>query len=258
MRILMIRHGDPDYANDTLTEKGWKEAELLAKTAADLHLGTCYMSPLGRAQDTASCTLKELGITAETLDWLKEFPPRLDLNQHPELLKAYPTSRKAEDGTYVPRVVWDMVPSYYTETEQLLDRKEWKNTEICAYSHADEVYDKVIESFDALLAQYGYVREGNHYRVEKESTETITFFCHFGLICVLLSRLWNVSPVVLWHGLALAPTSVTEIVSEEREQGIAHFRALRLGDQSHLYIGGEEASFACRFCEVYSNTEQRH
>ena len=33
MKIRFIRHGDPDYGNDTLTEKGRKEAELLAKTA---------------------------------------------------------------------------------------------------------------------------------------------------------------------------------------------------------------------------------
>ena len=25
MRILLIRHGDPDYVNDTLTEKGRRE-----------------------------------------------------------------------------------------------------------------------------------------------------------------------------------------------------------------------------------------
>ena len=24
MRIIFVRHGDPDYANDTLTEKGWE------------------------------------------------------------------------------------------------------------------------------------------------------------------------------------------------------------------------------------------
>ena len=30
MRILIIRHGDPDYAKDSLTEKGWREAEYLA------------------------------------------------------------------------------------------------------------------------------------------------------------------------------------------------------------------------------------
>ena len=34
MRILIIRHGDPDYINDTLTEKGHREAELLAERLA--------------------------------------------------------------------------------------------------------------------------------------------------------------------------------------------------------------------------------
>ena len=31
MRILFIRHGDPDYLNDTLTEKGCREADLFCK-----------------------------------------------------------------------------------------------------------------------------------------------------------------------------------------------------------------------------------
>lgn len=258
MRLVLIRHGDPDYANDTLTEKGWKEAKCLAKTAKDLNLGTCYMSPLGRAQDTASCTLETLGITAQTLDWLEEFPARFDLNEYMDLEHAYPNTRKNPDGSYVRRVVWDMVPGYYTEDDKLLERNAWKDTRPVAASDAARKYDYIIEKFDAFLADHGYVREGNHYRVEKESTETITFFCHFALICVLLSRLWNCSPVILWHGLALAPTSVTELYTEERVQGIAHFRATKVGDQSHLYVAGEEPSFACRYCEVYSNMDQKH
>ena len=28
MRIIFIRHGDPDYEKDSLTEKGWREAAL--------------------------------------------------------------------------------------------------------------------------------------------------------------------------------------------------------------------------------------
>ena len=31
MRLLIIRHGDPDYEKDSLTEKGWWEAELLSR-----------------------------------------------------------------------------------------------------------------------------------------------------------------------------------------------------------------------------------
>ena len=45
MRILFIRHGDPDYINDTLTKKGHREAKLLAERVADLNLGSCYVSP---------------------------------------------------------------------------------------------------------------------------------------------------------------------------------------------------------------------
>ena len=42
-----------------------------------------------------------------------------------------------------------------------------------------EVYDHVIEEFDRFLAEHGYVREGAHYRVEKESDETVTVFLPF-------------------------------------------------------------------------------
>mgnify|MGYP000098055382 FL=1 len=142
--------------------------------------------------------------------------------------------------------------------EAYMDKNTWRETEVAKNSDLVEVYDHVIEEFDRFLAEHGYVREGAHYRVEKESDETVTFFCHFGISCVLLSHLWNVSPFVLWHSLALAPTSVTEVVTEEREQGTAYFRGLKVGDISHLYAGGEEPSFAARFCETYSNKEQRH
>lgn len=61
-----------------------------------------------------------------------------------------------------------------------------------------------------------------------------------------------------WQYFAFAPTSVTEIVTEEREKGIACFRGLKLGDASHLYAGNEPVSVAARFCEVYSDMNSRH
>ena len=57
MKLLFIRHGDPDYTIDSLTEKGWKEAEFLSEKIAALDVRDFYVSPLGRAKDTASCTL---------------------------------------------------------------------------------------------------------------------------------------------------------------------------------------------------------
>ena len=75
------------------------------------------------------------------------------------------------------------------------------------------------------------------------------FFCHFGLECVLLSHLLNVSPMVLWHGTAAAPTSVTTLNTEERREGIAYWRMASFGDISHLYVANQEPSFSCRFRE---------
>ena len=256
MRLLFIRHGYPDYVNDTLTAKGHREAALLAERAADLELGDCYVSPLGRAQATASYSMKKLGLTAATLEWLREFPARIDLNEFPRLRSAYPNARE-ENGRYEPRIVWDVAPSYWAEHSECMEALEWRTCGICRSSDAVEVYDLVTAEFDRFLAERGYIRDGRCYRVEKESKETLTFFCHFGITCVFLAHLWGLSPFLLWHSLALAPTSVTEVVTEERQQGIACFRGLKIGDVSHLVLGKEPVSASARFCEVYSD-EDRH
>lgn len=257
MRILMIRHGDPDYEHDCLTEAGRREAALLAETADSLKPGDCFVSPLGRAKETASYTLNRLNGSAKTMDWLQEFPAKLDINGSEGLCRAYPDTEK-KGGNYVPRIVWDMLPSYYLTHPEYMDREGWRTSEVAGRSDVVSVYDDVTGSLDRLLAGYGYVREGMLYRVERANTDTITFFCHFGVTCVLLSHLMNVSPFALWHGLVLAPTSVTEVITEERERGIAVFRGQRLGDVQHLLAKGSGPSFSARFCEIYDNMEQRH
>ena len=72
MRILIIRHGDPDYTIDSLTEKGHREATLLAERIAPMDIAAYYISPLDRAKATVEYSLKRCGRTAETLDWLHE------------------------------------------------------------------------------------------------------------------------------------------------------------------------------------------
>ena len=119
-------------------------------------------------------------------------------------------------------------------------------------------YDYVTGKFDKLLAEHGYVREGHYYRVEKPNEDTLVFFCHFGLECVLLAHLIGASPMVLWHGFCAAPSSVTTVNTEERREGIASFRISAFGDISHLYVHDEPPAFAARFCEMYSNTDERH
>ena len=96
------------------------------------------------------------------------------------------------------------------------------------------------------------------YRAERENRDTVLLFCHFGVECVILSHILNISPVLLWHGFVALPSSVTTLITEEREQGKAYFRCNGFGDISHLYAGNEPASFQARFCENFSETEERH
>ena len=257
MDLIIIRHGDPDYEHDTLTEHGWKEAQILSDRIKKLNVRDFYVSPLGRAQDTASCTLKAMNRTAETLDWLQEFPARVYLDENASLLKAYP-DRQIRDGRLTANVSWDILPSYLFRHPEYFHPTDWRDSEIVRAGDMLSVYDHVTHEFDQLLVSHGYVRDHGLYRVAQPNRDTLVFFCHFGLECVLLSHLMGVSPFILWHTTAFAPTSVTTIHTEEREQGIACFRAAHLGDISHLLAAGMEPSFSARFCETFEVTDQRH
>ncbi len=243
MRLLIIRHGDPDYKKDSLTEKGWREAALLADRISELDVAAFYVSPLGRAKDTASLTLRKMNREAVECDWLREFWPQIN---RPDVLGVRKT------------LTWDWLPEDWTKEEAYFRHDEWRETETMREGGVGDAYETVIRNFDELLAKHGYVRDGKYYRAERSNRDTIVFFCHFGLECVLLSRLMNASPMVLWHHTCAAPSSVTTLVTEERRTGKASFRMGAFGDTSHLYIAGEEPSFSARFCETYDNADERH
>lgn len=241
MRILIVRHGDPDYEHDSLTERGKMEAALAADRISGLKVDYFYISPLGRAQATAKYTLDKMGRTAVTCDWLREFEG---------------TSFRPDIGHET--LGWDWLPQDWCIHEEFYDRNRWTEPEKMAMGTAKEKYDWVVEEFDKLVAKHGYVREGNYYRVVKPNMDTIVLFCHFGVECVMLSRILGISPMTLWQGTIAAPTSITTVVTEERREGIASLRVISFGDTSHLYAAGVEPAFAGRFCECFTNEDERH
>jgi probable phosphoglycerate mutase len=241
MKLLIIRHGDPDYTIDSLTEKGWKEAKYLSEMLSKMDITQFYTSPYGRAKDTASVTLKKLGRTAEVMPWLKEFDFFID---------------RPDDKTR-KRIPWDWLPQDWTQEPRFYDKDKWFENERMAASDIGGEYRRVAGELDTLLAKHGYVREGNFYRAERPNHDTIALFCHFGVESVLLSHLFNVSPMVVWHNFCAQPSSVTTLVTEERREGVALFRMLSFGDISHLYAHDEPPAFAARFCECYGD-ETRH
>ncbi len=243
MRLLIVRHADPDYSIDSLTEKGWREAELLSDRLSKLDVKAFYCSPLGRAQDTASLTLKKMGREAETLEWLKEFyycqvtPPYLS------------------DSETV--ITWDFMPSFFTKCDDLYDKDKFMHVDFMEKGDYPALYKAVTDGLDELLEKHGYRRNGRYYDAVEPNRDTIVLFCHFGIECQLLGHLLGISPVVLGQNFCAAPSSVTTLYTEEREKGIASFRMAAFGDTSHLYVAGEEPAFAARFCETF-DSDERH
>ena len=72
MRLILIRHGEPDYEKDCLTEKGMEQAEGTARRLSGEGISAIYSSPMGRARDTASYTAQRLGLKVNTLDFMHE------------------------------------------------------------------------------------------------------------------------------------------------------------------------------------------
>ncbi len=240
MRILIVRHGDPDYSIDSLTPKGRVEAELLSDRLSKTKIDYCYVSPLGRARHTAQYTLDKIGKEATVCPWLREFAARIERPDREE------------------SIAWDWRPKDWVDIDILFDHEKWYDEPRMAAGNVKDEYLWVAKGLDELLAEHGYERCGRYYKAVRPNDDTIVFFCHFGLECVLLSHMLNISPMQLWHGFCAAPTSVTTIYTEEREEGIASFRVSAFGDISHLYVAGEEPSFSARFCETYNNSDQRH
>lgn len=239
MKVLIVRHGDPNYEIDSLTNKGWREAELLSNRIAQLDVTAFYLSPLGRAKDTASITLKKMNRTGEVLPWLREF-------QAPII----------DELTGKERLPWDQLPENWTKIDGYYDCQQWYQQPAMQNGIVKQEAQWVYDGLDALLLKHGYQREGKIYRAIHSNRDTIVLFCHFGVECVILGYLLGISPMVLWHGFCAAPTSVTTITTEERREGIASFRVNSFGDISHLYVAGEEPAFAARFCETFDSKER--
>ncbi|MCR5206869.1 MAG: histidine phosphatase family protein [Eubacterium sp.] len=238
MELWIARHADPDYSIDSVTEKGEREAKLLAERLIKTEFSAVYCSPLGRAKKTASYYLEKCKREAEILPWAHEFDGKINW--------------KGEE-----QICWDRLPAYWTAIDDYYSYDKWLGVELMKNGDVKRHYDEVCEGIDALFERHGYVHDGRMYRAEKPNADKILLFCHFGVEAVMLSHIFNISPMILWHNFVALPSSVTRLASVEREQGKAIFNCIQFGDLSHLYAGGEEPSFAARFCEQFTD-DTRH
>lgn len=239
MRIIFVRHAEPDYSIDSLTEKGFKEAECLSKRVKNWkNITDFYASPLGRAQDTCKTALQYTNRSYQTLEWLKEFNHTI-------------VDKENNIENIIP---WDLMPSYWTYLDDIYDKDKWTQTPIYKNANIADHFKEVTKGIDDLLLKYGYKRNGNHYVTDKENDDTtIVLFCHLGVSYVIWGYLTGISPALLWHTFFVAPSSVTVLGCEEREKGIAQFRLQTVGDTKHLALENEPISHMGAFFEIFQD-----
>lgn len=237
MRIFIIRHGDPYYPTDSLTEKGKREAALLGARLVKENVTHVYLSPLGRAQLTAKPLLDRTGIEPTVLPWLREFPASFEPQFANETRLTSPKKTACPWNT--PPEVWSSLPEIFTPDG-------WRQTESFGSQKIQTAYDNICAGWDALLAEHGYTRDGNIYRIAEgaeEKHECLALFCHLGMGNALLSHLMGLSLVAVWHTLFLPTSSVTTVYMERHlDKPVAHPRLISVGDTSHLYAGREPVS----------------
>ena len=211
MKLILIRHAEPDYAADGLTPTGHAQAQALARALADVHIDRICVSPMGRAQATARYTAEAKGMATTTLEWLHEL-----------------------DGNYRDSLwAWNLSGSRSFAGGEPVTLANWAR--LLEYGpHMVPVARRLWDSFDAFLAEHGYVREGQRYRVYDGGSDlVVAFFCHGGVTATLLAHLLNVSVPAAYAQFAIHPSSRTTLRFEE-EGGYGVFRLECLNDMSHV------------------------
>jgi len=190
MRILFIRHAEPNYENDTITAHGEKQAKLLSKYLKNIKIDEIYSSPLGRAQKTASYTAKNKKINPIIIDWAKE------------------TNGQYEEGKFA----WSQSAVNNFNNPNVISYSNWQK-HVEYGSHMFPIVKDTYKDFLVFLENFGLIKQDFIFKVDisKFSEKTIVIFCHEGFIKTLLSSVLNWPLPVLYSHVNISHASLTDI-----------------------------------------------
>lgn len=225
MLLYVIRHGDPIYDPDSLTELGRKQAAALSRRLAVHGLDKIYTSPMIRAIQTAEPTCELLGLPYKIEEWASE---------NDAFQKFY---KDYDDG----RHTWCFEQqSTNFNTEKNSQRKDWYNIEEFGNDpeRLKEFFEHTAAEGDKFLAKLGYVRDGYNYRITAPNDDRVALFCHEGISSIWLPHVLNIPPQIFWSAFTFSHTGVTIIRFENNPNGVTAPRVLCLSDMSHIYESG--------------------
>ena len=200
MRLILVRHGHPDYKKDCLTELGHLQAKAVAKRLSGEKIDKFYASSCGRAYETALHIADGRDMEVEKLDFMRE-------------IGWGPVGGPGENG-YDP---WTLSARMVSGGQSLLS-ENWANEEPFTISFTTERALAVGTESDKFLKDLGYEREGNFYRVGDVKYNNVLLASHGGSSTALLSRLFNLPMPFVSTAICPNFTAVT-VVSFSDEKG---------------------------------------
>lgn len=215
MRLIMVRHGEPNYQMDCLTGEGPAQAAACAERLRGERISEIYASPMGRARETASYTAKALGLPVTVLDYMHEISwggEGIPDGGHP--------------WTLSDRLIKEENFDFYTQNWR--EHPWWKNNE------AVRCFDMVSEKIDGFLEKQGYVHEGLRYFCRGGNDRAVALFSHGGSGGAALAHMLGLPfPYVL----SVMPYYYTSVIILEFPNAPGEYVRARLelfNDVSHL------------------------
>ena len=220
MRIVLIRHGDPNYEKDCITELGHKQVKVAAQRLLKEGIEEIYSSPLGRARQTAQAFSDASGIKEiKILDFIQE----IRFGREGELY----------DNKWNP---WLGVNALVREGKDV-QSEDWREYPVFKENFATEDADKIAVEADKWLEELGYKREGFYYRnTRKDDTEkTIAIFCHGGSSAAFMARVLNQTFPYMCGVLLRFPHTTISVLRFDNTPGALTLPIIELlNDDRHL------------------------
>ena len=219
MRLILVRHGQPDYKQDCLTGLGHLQAAATAERLKTEGISQIYASPMGRAQETADYTANMLQIPVQTLPFMHEI-----------------SFRPMQEGDELPHNgnPWLNVFDRISEGNSL-HPSNWQTEYPFSQSRVVPSVNHIIENFDKWIEGFGYVREGDYYRVTRECDQTIALFSHAGSSMAVVSHMFNLSYLFACSALSPDVTGITVIKLDGQVGELIAPGFEILNDARHIY-----------------------
>jgi len=221
MLLYIVRHGDPIYETDTLTERGKIQAEAVGKRIFDSKIDRIFSSPMGRAMETAEPACRLLGLEKNIEQWTHEIED--------ERLTPFPDG-KMKSITAVQN-------TYFLENGNV-DLSYDKSFECQGINQSEmkSAVERIEKGGKEFLERLGYREENGVYRILRKNEEKVALFCHAAFTRAWLSVLLHIPLHIMWASFhQCTHTGVTVIEFKNNNNGVTAPQCLCYSDISHLY-----------------------